>query len=743
MSDSRIAVWRGNSSPLGATWDGVGVNFALFSEHAEKVELCLFDARGRFETERIAMRWRTDQVWHCYLPQARPGLIYGYRVHGPYDPRRGMRFNPHKLLLDPYAKQIFGAVRWNDTLFGYRVGSPRQDLVMDRRDNAAAMSRSQVVASAFPWEGDRHPRTPWHDTIIYEAHVKGLTMRHPEIPPPLRGTYAGLGTDPVIDHLRRLGVTAIELLPVHALVDERRLIEQGLKNYWGYNSIGYFAPEMRYSATGLIDEFKSMVKRLHAAGIEVILDVVYNHTAEGSHLGPTLSFRGIDNTAYYRLMPDNPRHYMDFTGCGNTLNMIHPRVLQLLMDSLRYWVVEMHVDGFRFDLASALARELYDVSRLSAFFDVIHQDPVLSQVKLIAEPWDLGEGGYQVGNFPVGWTEWNGKYRDTVRAYWKGEGGLIGELGYRLTGSSDLYELSGRRPYASINFVTCHDGFTLADLVSYNEKHNEANLEQNRDGERNNQSWNCGVEGPTTDPKILALRVRQKRNFIATLMFSQGVPMILACDPLGRTQRGNNNAYCQDNELSWIDWHVNSSQLEFLDFVRHVIAIRKAHPMFRRGSFFQGRAIRGAAVKDIVWLTPDGDEMTDEEWTQSFARCLGMFLAGREMGEDDDQGRPLIDDDFILLLNSHHEPIPFIIPPLPLPSSWQVVVDTSHADWQSVGERRYVAGDAFPLQERSLALLRRVAELTAGETAHLVSTAPPAARSVARAGDAISRAPGK
>ncbi|MBF6560849.1 MAG: glycogen debranching protein GlgX, partial [Candidatus Binataceae bacterium] len=649
----------------------------------------------------------------------------------------------HKLLLDPYAKQIFGGVRWNDSLFGYRVGSPRQDLVMDRRDNVLATPRSQVVASAFPWEGDRHPRTPWNDTIIYETHVKGLTMRHPEVPAPLRGTYAGLGTDPVIDYLRRLGVTAVELLPVHVIADERRLIDQGLKNYWGYNSIGFFAPDMRYSATGLIDEFKSMIKRLHAADIEVILDVVYNHTAEGNHLGPTLCFRGIDNAAYYRLMPDNPRLYMDFTGCGNTLNMMHPRVLQLLMDSLRYWVVEMHVDGFRFDLASALARELYNVNRLSAFFDVIHQDPVLSQVKLIAEPWDLGEGGYQVGNFPVGWTEWNGKYRDTVRAYWRGDGGLIGELGSRLTGSSDLYELSGRRPYASINFVTCHDGFTLEDMVSYNDKHNEANLEQNRDGESNNQSWNCGVEGRTTDAKILALRARQKRNLMATLMLSQGVPMILAGDPAGRTQDGNNNAYCQDGELSWNDWRLDASQLEFLDFVRHLIAIRKAHPMFRRGSFFQGRAIRGATVKDIVWITPDGDEMTDEEWNQSFARCLGMFMAGREMAEDDDHGRPLVDDDFILLLNSHHEPIPFIIPPLPTPSVWQVMVDTSRADWNAAGDRRYSAGQSFPLEDRSLALLRRVAELDVREPARNAAARPPVPIIATPGGDPAPHAPRK
>ncbi|MGB6563705.1 MAG: glycogen debranching protein GlgX, partial [Candidatus Binataceae bacterium] len=571
MNNSKTAVWRGQPQPLGASWDGEGVNFALFSERADRVELCLFDLRTRRETERIAMRWQTNQVWHCYLPEARPGLLYGYRVHGPYDPKQGLRFNPHKLLLDPYAKHIDGDIRWSDALFGYRVGGAREDLTMDRRDDAPGMPKCRVVDTAFTWGEDRPPRAPWHDTIIYELHVKGFTQLHPDIPPHLRGTYAGLATDPVIEHLKRLGITAVELMPVHAFVDERSVVEKKLKNYWGYNSIGFFAPDMRYSATGSINEFKSMVKRLHSAGIEVILDVVYNHSAEGNHLGPTLSFRGIDNTSYYRLIPGEPRLYMDFTGCGNTLNMMHPRVLQLLMDSLRYWVVEMHVDGFRFDLAAALARELYEVNRLSAFFDVVHQDPVLSQVKLIAEPWDIGEGGYQVGNFPVLWTEWNGKYRDAVRSYWKGEGGLIGELAYRLTGSSDLYELSGRRPYASINFITCHDGFTLEDLVSYNGKHNEANLEDNRDGSDDNRSWNCGAEGPTSDPAVLALRARQKRNLLATLLLSQGVPMLLAGDETGRTQRGNNNAYCQDNEISWMSWNSETEDRELLSFVSELI----------------------------------------------------------------------------------------------------------------------------------------------------------------------------
>jgi len=653
------------------------------------------------------MRWQTDQVWHCYLPEARPGLLYGYRVHGPYDPKRGLRFNSQKLLLDPYAKHIVGTIRWSDALFGYRVGAAREDLALDRRDSAPGMPKCQVIDTAFSWGDDRPPRTEWHNTVIYELHVKGLTHLHPDVPPQFRGTYAGLATKPVIEHLKHLGVTAVELMPVHVFVDDRRLVEQGLRNYWGYNSIGFFAPDLRYSASGGVSEFKSMVKRLHSAGIEVILDVVYNHTAEGNHLGPTLCFRGIDNPAYYRLSPEDPRHYMDFTGCGNTLNMIQPRVLQLIMDSLRYWVNEMHVDGFRFDLASALARELYDVNRLSAFFEVVHQDPVLSQVKLIAEPWDLGEGGYQVGNFPVGWTEWNGKYRDAIRAYWKGDGGLIGELGYRLTGSSDLYEGSGRRPYSSINFVTCHDGFTLNDLVSYNQKHNEANLEDNRDGESNNQSWNCGFEGPSDDPVIKALRAQQMRNFLATLLLSQGVPMLRSGDEMGHTQRGNNNAYCQDNEISWVGWNLTRESLDLLNFVRHLLQMRKNHPSFRRRRFFQGRPISLTAMKDLTWLTPDGHEMTDEEWSSSSARCLGMFLAGNAIGEDDFQGQLLIDEDLILLFNSHHEQMAFVIPRLGLSGAWRVALDTTRSDGGVEDSRQYRAGEYFPLEGRSLALLVR------------------------------------
>ncbi len=704
MANSKIAVWPGKSYPLGATWDGEGVNFALFSEHAEHVELCLFDPKGRREIDRVPMRWQTDQIWHCYLPEARPAWLYGYRVYGPYDPKKGLRFNPHKLLIDPYARHIVGTVRWSDALFGYRMGNPREDLAMDRRDSAPAMPRCRVIDGAFSWAEDRPPRTPWHDTIIYELHTKGFTRLNHEIPAHLRGTYAGLSTDPAIEHLKRLGITAVELMPVHAFIDDRRLVERGLRNYWGYNSIGFFAPDMRYSASGFVGEFKSMVKRLHSEGIEVILDVVYNHTAEGNHMGPTLCFRGIDNSSYYRLSPEDPRYYMDFTGCGNTLNMIHPRVLQLIMDSLRYWVLEMHVDGFRFDLAAALARELYEVNQLSAFFDIIHQDPVISQVKLIAEPWDVGAGGYQVGNFPIGWAEWNGKYRDAVRAYWKGEGGLIGELAYRLTGSSDLYEHNGRRPYASVNFVTCHDGFTLHDLVSYNDKHNEANLEENRDGTNDNRSWNCGTEGPTDDPQVLALRAQQKRNLIATLLLSEGIPMLLAGDEIGHTQNGNNNAYCQDNSISWINWDLREEDRRFCEFVSHVIAIRKAHRLFRRRHFFQGRSIRG--LKDIIWFNPDGREMTDEEWNQSFARCLGVFFAGDGINEYDERGRIITDGDCIIIFNSHHEPIQFLIPKVGQPDGWRVLLDTSKEN-PAEADRHLCAGDLFDLKDRSMVLLYR------------------------------------
>jgi isoamylase len=702
LSKQKSVVWPGEPYPLGATWDGEGINFALFSENAEKVELCLFDPTGRREVERIEIREHTNQIWHCYLPYGRLGQLYGYRVYGPYDPANGHRFNPNKLLLDPYAKATVGPLDWGYPHFGYRLGAEEEDLSYDERDNAAGALRCRVVDTAFTWGDDRPPRIPWHETIIYETHVKGFTKRHPSIPPALRGTYAGLASAPAIDHLKRLGVTAVELMPVHLFVDDNHLVDRGLRNYWGYNSIGFLAPDMRYSATGSISEFKTMVKRLHSAGLEVILDVVYNHTAEGNHLGPTLSFRGIDNAAYYRLVPDDRRYYMDFTGTGNTLNMMHPRVLQLIMDSLRYWILEMHVDGFRFDLASALARQLYEVDQLSSFFTIIHQDPVISQAKLIAEPWDVGEGGYQVGNFPVGWAEWNGKYRDAVRAYWKGEGGQTGELAYRLTGSSDLYERGGRKPHASINFVTAHDGFTLRDLVTYDEKHNEANGEGNTDGESHNLSSNYGVEGPTGDVEIRRLRSRQRRNLMATLLLSQGVPMILSGDEMGRTQNGNNNAYCQDNEISWLDWSLTSPDRNFSSFVRRMIRLRKEHPVFRRRRFFQGRELRG--VKDITWLTPAGREMTDEEWSSSFVRSLGLQMSGLLEGEYDSQGRPEEDDDFLLLFNASDEEIPFQLPSIPEEARWEIVMDTSY--YAGLRANGFVKpGNAYPLKARSMAVL--------------------------------------
>jgi len=688
---------------MGATWDGEGVNFSLFSERAEKVELCIFDPSGRRELFRIPLPEQTDQVWHGYLPEARPGLLYGYRVHGTYEPHQGLRFNPNKLLLDPYAKQILGTLKWSDAHFGYRVGGKQEDLSFDRRDSALGMPKSMVIDPAFTWGVDRPPRIPWHESVIYEVHVKGFTMRHPEVPTALRGTYAGLATAPMIDHLKRLGVTAVELMPVHYFIDDRRLVDMGLRNYWGYNTIGFFAPEPRYSATNSINEFKTMVKTLHSAGIEVILDVVYNHTAEGNQLGPTLSFRGIDNPSYYRLVPDEQRYYMDYTGTGNSLNMRHPRVLQLIMDSLRYWVLDMHVDGFRFDLAATLARELHEVNRLGAFLDIIHQDPVLSQTKLIAEPWDLGEGGYQVGKFPVGWAEWNDRYRDALRSYWKGDGGLIGELAYRITGSSDLYERSGRRPYASVNFVTAHDGFTLRDLVSYNEKHNEANGEDNRDGANNNRSWNCGVEGSSDDPQINALRLKQSRNFIATLLLSQGVPMLLSGDELGHTQQGNNNAYCQDNEISWLSWDLQEPERDLLAFVQRMVMIRKQHPVFQRRSFFQGRPIKGAGVKDILWLTPEGHEMTDEEWRRSQAQCLGMLLSGEGLEEYGERGESIKDSNFLVLMNAHHEDIAFTLPSVAVGAKWRALVDTT---WTDQTRRSVHESDStYPLQARSLALL--------------------------------------
>jgi isoamylase len=696
-------VWPGKPYPLGSVWDGEGVNFALYSEHAEKVELCLFDPSGRRETLRVLLPEQTDMVWHGYLPEVRPGQLYGYRVYGPYAPQQGHRFNHHKLLLDPYGKQVQGSIRWSDAHFGYKVGSKQEDLSFDRRDNAAGMPKNRVIDSAFTWGADAPPRIPWHETVIYELHVKGFTMCHPDVPPYLRGTYAGLATAPVIDYLTRLGVTSIELMPVHSFVDDRQLVERGLRNYWGYNSIGFLALEPRYLATDSINEFKTMVKTLHSAGLEVILDVVYNHTAEGNHLGPTLSLKGIDNSAYYRLVADNQRYYKDYTGTGNTLNMQHPRVLQLIMDSLRYWVLEMHVDGFRFDLAATLARELHEVNRLGAFLDIIHQDPVLSQAKLIAEPWDLGEGGYQVGNFPVGWTEWNDRYRDTVRSYWKGDGG-VSELAYRITGSSDLYAHSGRRPYASINFVTAHDGFTLQDLVSFNEKHNEANGEENRDGNNDNRSWNCGAEGSTDDPNILALRAKQKRNLLATLLLSQGIPMIYAGDEIGHTQMGNNNAYCQDNPISWLNWVLQPADRDLLAFVHRVINLRKRHPVFHRRRFFQGRPIKGANVKDVLWLNPAGNEMSEDQWRDASVRCMGMFLSGQGLDETDERGRKLGDENFLVLLNAHHEDIEFTLPALHAGSQWSAWMDTSRENGLRSAET-HEAGKAYPLQARSMVVL--------------------------------------
>jgi glycogen operon protein len=687
------------------------VNFALFSENATAVELCLFerpdDAR---ETHRVRIEECTDFVWHIYLPESRPGQLYGYRVHGLYEPEDGLRFNPAKVLIDPYAKAIAGNIDWSDALFGYRIGDPKADLSLDDRENAGSIPKCVVVDQAFTWGGDQLLRTPWDRTVIYEVHVHGFTARHPDVPKNLRGTYAGLATPEVIEHLQHVGVTAVELLPVHHFVRDKHLVDRGLTNYWGYNSIGFFAPDIRYAASPErahhVWEFKTMVKALHNAGIEVILDVVYNHTGEGNHLGPTLSFRGIDNASYYRLVPDHPRFYQDYTGCGNTLNVRHPRVLQLIMDSLRYWVLEMHVDGFRFDLASTLARELHDVDRLSAFFDIIHQDPVLSQVKLIAEPWDLGEGGYQVGNFPAGWAEWNGRYRDAIRRYWKGDGGQVAELAYRLSGSSDLYEGGGRRPHASINFVTAHDGFTLHDLVSYNHKHNEANGEDNRDGTDDNLSWNCGVEGPTNKPSIAALRERQKRNMLATLLLSQGVPMLCSGDEIGRTQGGNNNAYCQDNEISWVDWTLSKPQQALLTFTKGLIALRQKHPVFRRRRFFQGRRIRGMEVKDLYWLRPDGKEMTDEDWAQGYVRCLGVRLAGDAMEEKDAKGRPLLDETFLVLLNAHHEPRPFTLPAHKRGVRWQPVFDTASYDTNGKPVTLFRGGDQYDLEARSLAVLR-------------------------------------
>jgi isoamylase len=722
-------VYPGQPYPLGATWDGSGVNFALFSENAEAVYLCIFDQPyGSLEKVQLRLHERTGHVWHAYLPDARPGMVYGYRVHGPYDPANGHRFNASKLLLDPYAKATTGAVSWSPSLFGHKQEG-LDDSVADDRDSAPYVTKAIVIETAFSWGQDRHPHTPWHETVIYEAHVKGLTKLHPDLPEAIRGTYAGLASQHAIDYLKDLGITAIELMPVQQSLSELHLVERGLTNYWGYNTLAFFAPDPRLAAstdpTIQVHEFKTMVKVLHDAGLEVILDVVYNHTAEGNHLGPTLSFRGIDNKSYYRLVPEDSRHYMDYTGTGNTLNMLNPFAIQLIMDSLRYWVLDMHVDGFRFDLASALARELHEVSRLSAFFDIIHQDPVLSQVKLIAEPWDLGEGGYQVGNFPVHWTEWNGRYRDSMRRFWRGDPDLLPEVAFRLTGSSDLYAHTGRKPYASINFNTCHDGFTLHDLVSYNQKHNEADIGDESSGTNDNFSWNCGVEGPTSDAAILDLRQQQMRNLLATLALSQGVPMLLHGDETGRTQQGNNNSYCLDSEVSWQKWSLEPWQLKLFAWTKKLLRLRKDHPVLRRSNYFQGRPIHGKEVKDIAWLSPNGTEMSEEAWRTDGQQVLGLWLAGTAADLIDRLGRPVIDDTLLVLLNAGDENVDFRLPAAGLGTRWTSLLDSARPDTHL--DETYRSLERFPLQARSIAVLghrdlvERPSDAAAGADAMLES----------------------
>jgi isoamylase len=702
MSDSRFRIEPGKSHPLGANWDGKGVNFALFSAHAERVELCIFNPSGQREIERLTLPEYTHEVWHGYLPEARPGLLYGYRIYGPYDPARGHRFNPNKLLLDPYAKAQHGRLLWSDALFGYRVGSRRADLSFDRHDNAHGMPKCVVVDPAHTWGEDRRPATPWHKSIIYELHVRGFTQQREDVPLPLRGTFAGLASPGMIDHLHRLGVTAVELLPVHASVGNRFLAERKLVNYWGYNSIGFFTTDPRFLATGQIDEFRAMVRCLHDAGIEVILDVVYNHTAEGNQMGPTLSFRGIDNLSYYRLAPGNERYYEDFTGCGNVLRLHHPRVLQLVTDSLRYWVEHMHVDGFRFDLATTLTRGVdgsFDPQ--SGFLDAVCQDPVLEQVKLIAEPWDLGPDGYRVGGFPPGWAEWNDKYRDVARRFWKGEGGLIGEVGSRVSGSRDLFDHGGRRPWASVNFVTAHDGFTLRDLVSFNDKHNEANGEGNRDGTDANYSWNCGAEGQTDDGIILELRARQQRNLLATLLLSQGVPMLLAGDEISNSQQGNNNAYCQDNEIGWIKWQKDRPPGgDLCDFIGTLIALRKRHAGLRRDRFLTGGVVANGILKDVTWLVPEGKEKTAADWKYPEARCLCFLLAGYDGRPE----TPLVDDPLLIVLNAHHEPMRYVLPPVESVTTWDVAIDTGHEAGHKT-PASFAAGTKFTVEPRSVVVL--------------------------------------
>jgi isoamylase len=671
-----MKIWPGNPFPLGAEWDGLGVNFAIYSEHADAVELLLFEnAQATQPNHVVFLPEQTGPVWHGYVPQLRPGQLYGYRVHGRHAPNEGYRFNPHKVLLDPYARAIGRPLRWHDSLFGYRIGDPAADMSLNTEDSAPYAPLAAVVETGFPWGDDRRPHVPWEKTLIYETHVKGISMQHPDVPEHLRGTYLGLASDPIIDHLLSLGVTTVQLMPVQTFMQDRHLVEKGLSNYWGYNTLAYFAPESSYACRGsspesVVREFKMMVRTLHAAGLEVIIDVVYNHTSEGNQLGPTVSFRGIDNISYYKLSPEDQRYYIDYTGTGNTLDPSNPYVLQLITDSLRYWVEDMHVDGFRFDLAAALARELYEVNMLSAFFKVIQQDPVLSQVKLIAEPWDVGPGGYQVGNFPWHWAEWNGRYRDAVRSYWRGDKGQVGEFATRVTGSSDLYERSGRRPYASINFVTAHDGFSIEDLVSYEHKHNQANGEDSRDGHDHNLSINCGVEGPTTDVEVIGRREALKRSMMATLLLSQGVPMILGGDELSRTQRGNNNAYCQDNDVSWYDWHLDDRRRSFLEFVRQLVAFRQGHPAFRRRHFLSGRAMPGTSVKDVAWWHPDGHEMSEGDWHNGELSTLGMILSGLGLQEVDWRCRPITDDSFLILFNGGNKSVRFTLPDPPVEGRW-------------------------------------------------------------------------
>ncbi len=698
-------IFPGNPYPLGATFDGEGVNFALYAENATEVELCLFDQpKGAKENQKIKLTERTHHVWHVYIPGLKAGQLYGYRVSGPYDPLNGHRFNNNKLLMDPYAKAIAGSIEWDNSLFGYDIGNPGEDLSFSETDSAPFLSKCVVIDPAFDWEGDQPLRIENHKTIIYEAHVRGLTKNHPDIPEAIRGTYAGIAHPVVIKHLKDLGVTAIELMPVHHFIVDRHLKEKGLTNYWGYNTIAFFAPDTLYSSSGVrseqVTEFKRMVKELHKAGIEVILDVVYNHTAEGNQMGPTLSFRGIDNASYYRLAEEQ-RYYKDYTGTGNTLNANLPGVLRLMMDSLRYWITEMHVDGFRFDLAATLARELHEVNRLSAFFDIIYQDPVISQVKLIAEPWDIGEGGYQVGKFPPGWMEWNGKFRDCIRDYWRGADSMLGEFALRITGSPDLYEDGYRTPTASINFITAHDGFTLNDLVSYNEKHNEANGEDSKDGESHNRSWNCGVEGPTDDPEVLRLRLQQKKNLLTTLFLSQGMPMLLAGDEISRTQQGNNNAYCQDNEISWVNWKEADQQL--LEFTKKLIAIRKKHEAFSRRRWFQGQPIKGAGVEDIAWFLPEGNEMTEEHWRNDFAKSLAIYLNGRGIHPVNSKGEQIKDDSFYIIFNAHHEALDYQLPASKYGKEWITVLDTSKHDEEENGV--YPPEGTIHVEARSIVLL--------------------------------------